>query len=388
MEFQLTQEQGRLKEQARTFLEKEISPIVAEHDRRHCPLPKEVTVELFKKIAPLGFLGGIVPKKDGGSGLSYITYALLLEEFSRSCSGFAYMTTVHCSMGPLALSRLGTPVQKAKFLDKLMSGEWICGFAGTEPNVGSGARDYETTAVRDGNTYIINGTKVWITNGPVLDILGILVSTPKAGGGRATSWFIIEKSVSPFTARELPKLGFHCCPTGELILRNCKVPAENLVGQEGEALRLSHPLLLLGRCQHGIFAVGLAQGALDASVKWARENMQAGRPLGRSQIIEGMIADMAIETEAARLLSLKAFDVVEKGIATDKEPSIAKAYATEVAVKITSKAMQLYGTYGLSNAYPVERYFRDARILTMPEGTTEMQKLIVGREFSGIAAFT
>jgi alkylation response protein AidB-like acyl-CoA dehydrogenase len=282
---------------------------------------------------------------------------------------------------------MGTPEQHEKFLRPLMAGEKILCTGITEPNVGSNPAEIQTTAILDGDEYVINGTKVWITNGSISDFALVVAQTTPGSGRKGLCHILVDREVSPYEARELPKLGMRSCPTSEVIFEDCRVPKENLIVAPGQGLNKILRTFEMPRCQLCIGGAGIAQAALDASIKYARERYQFGRPIGSFQLIQQMIADMYVETEAARHLAYKGFSMLDKGVRCDKEASAAKLYGTEMAVRVTSAAIQIHGAYGLSEEYPVERYFRDARSLTIPDGTTQIQKMIVARSLLGLRAF-
>jgi alkylation response protein AidB-like acyl-CoA dehydrogenase len=387
MILELNEEQKILKKNARDFVEREIIPIADEYDRKYHPLPKDIAVGLLKKMLPLGYIGSTLPPEYGGQGLDFVSYGILGEEMARAYLSLGMIALMQDAALLPIIVKDGTPEQKAKFIPPVMSLEKITCFCLTEPDVGSAARDIKTTAVRDGDHYIINGTKTWITNGSIADIAIIFASTDQIKGARGISCFIIDKAESPFTTRELPKLGCRSCPTSEVIFEDCRVPKKNLVGNLDEAYLIALADLCSIRVSVGMGAVGLAQAAIDAAIKYAQERKQFGHPIGKFQLIQEMIADMVITSDAARFLCYRAFYLLGKGEICFKEASMAKAYSTEMVVMVTSKAVQVHGAYGISEEYPVERYFRDARTLTFPDGATQIQKLIIGREMLGISAF-
>jgi alkylation response protein AidB-like acyl-CoA dehydrogenase len=270
-----------------------------------------------------------------------------------------------------------------------LNGDTIACSAITEPNVGSDTAGIETTAVLDGDSYVINGTKTWISNGTIADyvVVTLKVLDPKTGA-RTPAQILVDKAQSPFVAREIHKLGVRSFPTAELFFEDCRVPKEHLLVSRENPEEASISSLNFARANAAISAVGVAQAALDAAVKYAKERVQFGKKIGQFQLIQEMIADMSAEIEASRLLAYKAFFCLGKGMRCYKECSIAKAFATEAAIRVTSKAIQVHGAYGLSEEYPVERYFRDARCYTIPDGTTQVQQLIIGRETLGMRAFT
>ena len=386
MDFQLNEEQKLLKNSAREFMEKEIVPIADEYDRKYRPVSREQELELFKKLVPLGYVGGLVPEEYGGGGIDYFSYGILLEELARAYGSLAIMEMDH-HISHLCIYLEGTEEAKAKYLPATASGNKICCYCLTEPDVGSGARDISTTAIPEGNEYIINGTKTWITNGNWADLAMVVAVTEKGKGAREFSRFLVDRSYSDFTARDLPKLGICSCPTAELSFEDCRVSEDNLIGKLGGGYEGTMETFQAFRSGLGVIAAGLAQAAIDASVRYALDRKQFGRPIGSFQLVQEMIVDMVIETEAARLISYQAFDLLKRGISCFKESSMAKAFGPEVALRVTSKGIQVHGSYGLSEEYPLERYFRDARSLSIPDGTTEIQKLIMGREILGIKAF-
>lgn len=387
MDFQLTEQQKLLQKSARELMEREIIPIADEYDRKYRPLSREIVVKLLQKLAPLGYVSGLVPEKYGGAGLDFLSYAVLLEELARAYGALALVENAHHIPGVLTLYMDGSEEQKRKYLPPAIAMDLICCYAITEPDAGSGARDIQTSAILSGNEYVINGTKVWITNGTVADIALVVVVMSRNKGAKTFSRFIVDKRHSPFTARDLPKLGFCSCPTAEISFEDCRVPKGNMLGELGRGYEATMLMFQMPRASLAMMGVGLAQAAIDASVKYARERKQFGKLIGSFQIVQEMIVDMVIETEAARLLTYKVYDLINQGISCFKESSMAKAFAPEVAVRVTSKAIEIHGAYGLSEEYPLERYFRDARTLTIPDGTTEIQKLVVGREVLGIKAF-
>jgi len=387
MILELNEEQKILKKNAREFMEREIAPVADEYDRKYLPLPKGMSVELLKKLLPLGYIGAVLPQEYGGQGLDLVSYGILVEEISRVYASLGLIAVMQQEALLPILMKEGNAEQKAKFIPKVLSLEKINCFGLTEPDVGSGARDVKTTAVQDGDYYIINGTKSWITNGEIADVAVVFASTDRSQGAKGISCFIVDNDESPFTARELPKLGLRSCPTSELTFEDCRVPKSNLVGNLGSAYRMALNDLVEIRVSVGMIAVGLAQAAIDAAVKYAQDRKQFGRPIGSFQLVQEMIADMVMMTEAARLFCYQAYYLLDKGVTCFKEASIAKAFGTEMAIGVTSKAIQIHGAYGISDEYPVERYFRDARTLTFPDGATQIQKLIIGREMLGISAF-
>lgn len=383
MDFALTEEQSMLKTNVRNFLEKEIAPVVDEHEKRG-PLTKEAAVSFIRELIPFGYMTGFLPEKYGGSGLDHKTHGVLYEELARVWGSLA---VVFVSEGFWwVLNEAGSPEQKDRLLPLAASGDYIGCLAITEPNAGSDAASVETTATLNGDDYIVNGTKTWISNGTIADAAFVLVTTDKSLGPLGMGFLLVERDSSPFTTRELHKLGMRSSPTGELSFDDCRVPKENLL-EPGAGYKRTMAFFDVSRAMVGVTCTGIAQAAIDASIKYAQDRMQFGRPIGSFQMIQEMIVDMMTETEAGRLLSFRALDLLDKGERCRGQSSMAKAYATEAAVQTTSKAIQIHGAMGVSEEYPVERYFRDARTLTIPDGTTQMQKLIVGREALGIKAF-
>lgn len=387
MILELNETQKILKKNARAFAEREIIPIADEYDRKYHPMPRDVALQLLHKLLPLGYIGATLPPEHGGQGLDFVSFGVLAEEGARAYLSLGMIAMIQDSAIMPILSRDGTPEQREKYIPKILSLEKIACFCLTEPDVGSGARDLKTTAVRHGDHYILNGTKTWITNGSIADVAVVFASTDPSKGARGISGFIVDKAESPFTTRELPKLGCRSCPTSEVTFEDCRVPASNLIGREGEAYLIALADLMQIRVSAGMAAVGLAQAAIDASIKYAKERKQFGRPIGSFQLVQEMIADMVIITEAARLICFQAYYLLGKGQPCFREAAMAKGFSTDMAVGVTSKAIQVHGAYGISEEYPVERYFRDARTLTFPDGSTEIQKLIIGREMLGISAF-
>lgn len=387
MDFDLTEEQKLMQANARRFIQREIIPIVDDYERRYRPLPKDIAIDLMKKLAPFGYTGGVVPEKWGGAGMDFVSYSLLLEELARAWGSLAFMVLAHLGV-PLILCDIASDEQKKEYLSPLLSGEIIACFAITEPNAGSSNREMETTIVADGDYYLINGTKLWVSNGGVADFCVLVGYTDKSKGPEGISHILIDRTESPFEVRELPKLGLRCCPTAELVFSDCRVPKKNLVMHKGRAAyEATQSGFLFPRIMMGVTSVGLAQAAIDVGVKYALERRQFGRPIAKFQLIQQMLAEMVVETEAVRLLAYKACQLMDKGQMCFKECSGVKFLGTETAVRVCSKAMEIHGAYGISEEYPLERYFRDARTLLPPDGTNQIQRLITGREILGVHAF-
>jgi len=384
VDFDFTEEQKMLKTNVRDFLAKEIAPVVDERDRQG-PFTKEEVVGYIKKLMPFGYYTGTLPEEYGGIGLNATTSAILNEELSYTWASLA-ATIFIASLAP-GLLLIASEELRQKFLPRIAAGELIgCG-AITEPNAGSNAAAIETTAVLDGDEWVINGTKTWISNGTIADVCSVLAVTDKSKGPLGISMILVERAVSPWESRELHKIGWRAFPTAELSFTDCRVPKGNALGDPMLGYKRTMQQFETARSGMAIMAAGISQAAIDASIKYARERKQFGRPIGSFQMIQEMIADMIAETEASRLLGYRALYLIDKGVRARLESSLAKAYATEAAVRVTSKAIQIHGAMGLSDEYPVERYFRDARMLTIPDGTTQIQKLVVGREAIGIRAF-
>ncbi len=384
MDFELTEEQKLVKTNARHFMDNEIIPIVDDYERKYRPLPKDIAIGMMKRIAPLGYTGGLVPEEWGGGGMDILSYGILIEELGRAWGSLGIMVLVHAA-GGMDLANSGTDEQKRKYLPSLVSGDVIASGAITEPNAGSSNREMQTTIVADGDYYLVNGTKTWITNGGVSDFCAVVGYTDKSKGIKGIGRIIVDGRESPFEARELPKLGFRCCPTAELAFNDCRVPKENL--SMGVGYDAAMGVLLFPRAMIGVLSAGLAQVAIDEAVKYAQERSQFGRPIARFQLVQQMLAEMVVETEAVRLLGYKACQLLDKGQMCFKECSGVKFFGSETAVRVCSRAMEILGAYGISEEYPLERYFRDARTLLPPDGTNQIQRLIVGREVLGVSAF-
>ena len=385
MDFDFNDEQRLLKESAREVMEKEIIPIADEYDKGKLLHDRKRLKELLDKLAPLGYLGATIPEEDGGFALDYVSWGILFEELARAFASLAGILIIISGSG-IMLSKLGTPEQKKRFLPSLLTGEKIPCTAITEPNVGSNPAAIETLAVLDGDHYVINGTKTWISNGVISDVAIVVAQTKKGAGASGLCQLIVERKVSPYEASELPLMGVRASCPSELVFEDCRVPKENLLVPPGEGLKRTLQLFEVGRATMAIGAVGMAQAAIDASVRYAKERHQFGKPIGSFQLIQEMIVDMIAYTEASRLLAFRALSMLDKGVKCDRETSIAKFYATEAAVKVTSMAIQIHGAMGLSEEMPVERFFRDARVWTIPDGATQIQKLVVGRSVLGLNA--
>jgi len=380
MDFELTEEQRLFRNMVREFAQNEIAPRAAEVERAG-----GFPWQNFRQMAGLGLFGIPYPEKYGGSGGDMVSYAIAVEEISRACGStgitFAAQTSLAC--GPLYY--FGNEAQKKKYLSPLASGEKVGGFGLTEPEAGSDAGGTQTRAVRDGDAWVVNGRKTFCTNGSAADVVVFTARTdPQAGGSRGISSFIVEKGTPGFRpGRDEDKMGLKGSVTSELIFEDCCIPAENLLGDEGGGFKQFLATLDGGRISIGAMALGLAQAALDRAVPYARERHQFGRPIGSNQAIQWMLADMATEIDAARLLIYRAAWMRDQGLKTTKESAMAKLFASEVAERAAFKAIQIHGGYGYTRDYEVERIYRDQRLCTIGEGTSEIQRLVIARELLG-----
>jgi len=381
MDFALTEEQRILRENARRFLEREIAPHVQEQESKG-PMDRGTAGVLIKKLVDFGFVMGPFPPEIGGNGLDEQSHGVMTEELWRVWPALGVMVLVDPAPVEGAIASGNEGLAQRVVLPILRGEKLGCG-AITEPNVGSNPRAVETTAVREGDHYVVNGTKMWITNGGVADFVMCLC---KVKGEPGLSQLIIEKEASPFTTRELDKLGLKASPTSELHFEDCRVPVGNRV-VPGLGLKETLKGFERARAMLAIGAVGISQTCLEAALAYAGERKQWGKTLAGHQTIQHMIAEMDTLTDAARFLAYRAFYAMDQGQRAVRETSMAKYYCCESAIKVSSLGLQVHGAYGLSKEFPLERCFRDARTLTIPDGTSEIQKMIVARERLRVSAF-
>ena len=384
MNFDLTEEQKMVKDMAKKFAEAEIIPSARENDiKEHFPM------EILKKMAPLGFLGGPIPEKYGGAGLDFISDAIIFEEIGRADSSLRTTLSVQVSLVGLTLLLWGSEEQKQKYLPKLCKGEFIGCFALTEPGAGSDAASLSTSAVLKSTDWVLNGTKTWISNGGIADISIVFAVTDKATEHHGITAFIVEKGSPGFSTKDIKgKLGLKASNTAELIFEDCRIPKNALLGRIGEGFKIAMSALDNGRYGVASGCVGIIQGCIDACTKYTKERHQFKKPIASFQLIQDKIARMVVDCDAARLLVYRAGYLKNKGVTNTVETSIAKYFASEAANRAASDAVQIFGGYGYSNAYPVERYFRDAKVATIYEGTSEIQKLIIASHVLGVKAFS
>lgn len=373
MRFSLTPEQEMIRQVVREFAEKEVAPLAAEIDQS-CQFPS-ANVE---KMAELNLLGIPYPDELFGAGGDNVSYAIAVEELSRACATTGVICSAHTSLACFPIYAYGSKEQQQEFLVPLLKGEKLGAFALTEANAGTDAAAQQTTALLDGDEYILNGNKIFITNAGHADIFIIMAMTDQSMGTRGISAFILEKDTPGFSlGKKEDKLGIRASDTRELIMENCRIPKKNLLGREGHGFKIAMNTLDGGRIGIAAQAVGIAQRALDESLQYVDERKQFGRSIGKFQAIQFMLAEMATKIEAARLLTYRAAETKDQGQPFAKEAAMAKYYASEVAMDITVKAIQLHGGYGYTKEYPVERLFRDAKITEIYEGTTEVQKMVI-----------
>jgi len=376
LDFDLTEEQLQITRLAREFAESEIAPHALEWDEA-----QEFPVDVMKKLAELGFLGVLVPQEYGGAGLGYIEYVSIVEEISRVDGAIGLSVAAHNSLCSNHILTFGTEAQKRKYLPGLASGQWLGAWGLTEPEAGSDASGTQTTAVRESDGYLLNGSKTFTTHGTYGDVFVLMAVTDRSKENRGISAFIIEKGTPGLRAgKKENKLGCRASDTSEVILENCHIPAENLLGQEGEGFINCLEILDGGRISIAALAVGMAQGALEASLKYAKQRRQFGQPISEFQAIQWKLADMATEIEAARLLTHRAAALKNQKKRSTKESSMAKLYAGEMSVRVANEAIQIHGGYGYVKEYPVEKFYRDAKICTIGEGTSEIQRLVIARQ--------
>jgi butyryl-CoA dehydrogenase len=373
MRFELTEDQKMIQQMVREFAEKEVAPLAAEIDAE-----ARFPAETVKKMAELNLMGMMVPEKYGGAGVDTVSYVLAMEEIAKACASTSVIMSVNNSLVCDPLLRNGTEEQKQKYLVPLARGEWLGCFALSEPNAGSDAANQQTTAVLKGDKWVINGRKNFTTNGAHADICILFAVTDKTKGHHGISAFIVELDTPGFSIGKIEKkLGICGSDTASLVFEDCAIPKENLLGELGEGFKIAMETLDGGRIGIAAQAVGIAQAALEQSIKYSKERVQFGQPISNFQAIQWMLADMATEIECARLLTLKAATLKDKGVRHTKESSMAKLFASETAMRATHKAVQIHGGYGYIKDYPVERYFRDAKITEIYEGTSEIQRLII-----------
>jgi alkylation response protein AidB-like acyl-CoA dehydrogenase len=376
MDFQFTEEQEQLKRSVREFTEREIRPHVMEWDEK-----SEFPLATIKELGKMGLMGVVFPTEFGGAGLGYVEYVTAIEELSRVDGSVGIIVAAHNSLCSNHIYIAGNDEQKRKYLPKLASGEFIGCWGLTEPGSGSDAGSARMTAVRKGKTWVLNGTKTFITNGHYADVAVIIAVTDRTTGTHGLSAFVVEKGTKGFRpGKKENKLGLRASDTSELIFEGCVIPAENLVGKEGDGFIDAMRVLDGGRISIAALSLGIAQGAFEAALKYSKERKQFGRPISDFQAIQWKLTDMATEIDAARLLTLRAASMKDAGLKTTQESSMAKLYASEVAVRCANEGVQIHGGYGFIKDYPAEKYYRDVKLCTIGEGTSEIQRLVIARQ--------
>jgi alkylation response protein AidB-like acyl-CoA dehydrogenase len=380
MNFDLSDEQKLIEQTAREFTDGEIMPVAGENSENHF-----FDRELVNKIAAQGFLGAIVPREYGGAGLDYTTYAIICEEIGRGCSAMRTVVSVQTSLVCSTILKWGTEEQKQRYLPLLCSGEWLGCFGLTEPGTGSAAANQKTRAVQqDDGSWLINGAKMWISLGNNASLALIFAQTDPSLGHRGLACFLVETDQPGFMPSQITaKMGLWASDTAEIALDDVTASADSMLGEVGDGFKVAMSALDSGRYSVAAGCVGLARASLEESIAYANERTQFDRPIAAFQLVQAMIADMVVKTEAARLLVYKAGSVKDAGKPSTLETSIAKYYATEAAVWCSDKAIQVHGGAGYSREHPVERYYRDARVTTIYEGTSQIQQLIIGRAVTG-----
>jgi len=379
MDFRLSEEQELLRRTVREFAEAEIRPHVMEWDEA-----QQFPMSLLPKLAALGLMGVQFAEEYGGAGLSAVDYCICIEELARVCPAIALSVAAHNGLCSAHIAAFGSDEQKRRFLPRLVRGEVLGAWGLTESGAGSDAAGMRTTAVRQGDCWVVNGAKTFITHGRIGGVMVVIAVTDRAKGHRGISAFVVERGTPGMTAgKKEDKLGMRASDTSEVIFENCRLPADQLLGEEGQGFINTLQVLDAGRIGIAALSVGLAQGAFEAARTYAKERRQFGQPIADFQAIQWKLADNATRIEAARLLTYRAAHLRDRGIRTTRESSMAKLYASEIAVKAADDGVQIHGGYGFVKDYPAEKYFRDVKLLTIGEGTSEIQRLVIARQLLG-----
>lgn len=373
MKFELTEIQSLIQNTVREFAQSAVAPIAAEIDREH-----RFPEELIPQLAALNLLGVPYPEELGGAGADNLSYVIVIEELARVCASTSVIVSAHTSLGTWPIYQFGTEAQKEKYLKKLASGEYLGAFALTEPGAGTDAAAGMTTAVLEGDEWVLNGSKIFITNGGYADVYIVTAMTDPSQGTKGISAFIVEKNAPGFSVGEKEhKMGIKASSTTPLYFSNCRIPKDAILGKPGQGFKIAMQTLDGGRIGIAAQALGIAQGALDAAVKYSKERVQFGKPIATKQAIQWMIADMATQIEAARFLVYRAAWNKDNGLPYSKEAAMAKLFAAETASFVANRAVQIHGGYGYTENYPVERAMRDAKITEIYEGTSEVQRMVI-----------
>lgn len=376
MDFKLTENQIMIAETIKKFGETHIKPDMMKWDEEQI-----FPVEVFKKLGELGMMGVLVPHEYGGAGLNYFEYITVVSEIAKICGSVGLSVAAHNSLCTGHILQFGNEEQKKKYLPKLATAEWIGAWGLTEPGTGSDAGNMSCVAKQDGDHFILNGTKCWITHGKTGDVAVVIARTGEKGDSHGMSAFIVDRGTKGFTAgKKENKLGMRASETTELIFDNCRIHKSQVMGNVGDGFVQSLKVLDGGRISIAALAIGIAKGALQASIKYSKERHQFGKPISEFQGISFKLADMATQIEAAELLTYQAADLKHRGLKMTKEGAFAKYYASEVAVKVSTEAVQIFGGYGYTKDFPVEKYYRDSKLCTIGEGTSEIQKVVIARE--------
>jgi hypothetical protein len=379
VDFEYTPEQIQLRRAVREFAEAEIAPFVMEWDEA-----QTFPMEVIKKLGKLGYMGVIFPEEYGGAGLGYVEYSIVIEELSRVDGSVGIIVAAHTSLCSNHIYKAGSEEQKQKYLPKLTSGEWIGCWSLTEPEAGSDAAGTRTTAVRDGECWVVNGSKTFTTNAHYADLCVGMAVTDKTKSQHGISAFLFETGTPGFRAgKKENKLGLRASATGEVIFTDCRLPQSQLCGKEGGGFVDSLRVLDGGRVSIAALGIGMAQGAYDAALKYSKQRKQFGRPISEFQAIQHKLVDMAMKLDTSRLLNYRAATRLDKGKRVTRESAMAKLYSSEAAVWIANEAVQIHGGYGFIKDYPVEKFYRDVKLCTIGEGTSEIQRLVIARQLLG-----
>lgn len=376
MNFEVSELTSQVAQSARDFAQQYIKPYVMEWDET-----QEFPVQVFKEMGKLGFMGVLVPEEYGGAGLSYIEYVNIIQEIAKVCGSVGLSLAAHNSLCTGHILNFGNEEQKRKYLPKLATAEYIGAWGLTEPNTGSDAGNMKCVAQKDGDHWIINGTKNWITHGISGDVAVVMTRTGSPRSKNNSTAFIVERGTPGFSGgKKENKLGMRASETAEMIFDNCRIPDANRLGEVGEGFKQAMKVLDGGRISIAALSLGIAKGAYEASLKYSKERQQFDKPIASFQGIAFKLADMATDIMAAELLTMQAADLKDRGESVTKESAMAKYYASEVAVKVSNDAVQIFGGYGYTKDFPVEKHYRDSKLCTIGEGTSEIQKLVISRE--------